>query len=224
MKNLNALIFDMDGVIVDSEKLHMEAEKITCKKFGILAPPEAWESLKGTTAVRFFTTLIDLYGTGEAVLEEVMSYNSSLYLELAKENLELIGGFPEFIKGARERFGKIALATSGRRASQEFVFEKFGLSDYFDSIITGDDLSFGKPHPEPYEKSLSLLGVRPEEAVVIEDSDNGILSAKAAGCRAIGITTTFPREKLEEAGADYVFDSYSDIGAFLLGWPVNLKT
>jgi beta-phosphoglucomutase-like phosphatase (HAD superfamily) len=82
-------------------------------------------------------------------------------------------------------------------------------------LITGKDVVNGKPHPEPYLKAAERLGLLPQVCMVIEDSDNGIKSAKAAGCLAVGITTSFAKERLMQAGADYVVDSFSELASLL---------
>jgi beta-phosphoglucomutase-like phosphatase (HAD superfamily) len=95
--------------------------------------------------------------------------------------------------------------------NQQRIFEIFNLSPYFSTIITGEDIINGKPHPEPYLKTAEKLGVAPANALVIEDSLNGVRSGKAAGCRVIAITTSFPREPLMELQADYVVDSFAEL-------------
>ena len=87
----------------------------------------------------------------------------------------------------------------------------FNLRPFFSTITTGEDIIKGKPHPEPYLKTAEKLGVAPPNALVIEDSVNGVRSGKAAGCRVIAITTTFPRESLMEVQADYVVDSFAEL-------------
>jgi HAD superfamily hydrolase (TIGR01509 family) len=100
----------------------------------------------------------------------------------------------------------VALVSSSPKPIVDIVVQRFELGKYFDRIITGDDVEKGKPDPEPYLKAAKELGVHPEECVVVEDSINGVKSAKAAGMKCIGITNSFPREELERAGADYVID------------------
>jgi beta-phosphoglucomutase-like phosphatase (HAD superfamily) len=91
----------------------------------------------------------------------------------------------------------------------------FNLSPYFSTIITGEDVINGKPHPEPYLKTAEKLGVAPANALVIEESLNGVRSGKGAGCRVIAITTSFPRESLIEIQADYVVDSFAELERLL---------
>jgi beta-phosphoglucomutase-like phosphatase (HAD superfamily) len=91
----------------------------------------------------------------------------------------------------------------------------FNLWPFFSTVITGQDIISGKPHPEPYLKTAEKLGVAPANALVIEDSLNGVRSGKAAGCPVIAITTSFPRELLMELQADYVVDSFAELERLL---------
>jgi beta-phosphoglucomutase-like phosphatase (HAD superfamily) len=91
----------------------------------------------------------------------------------------------------------------------------FGLWPFFSAIVTSHDIVHGKPHPEPYLKTAEKLGVAPANALVIEDSVQGVRSGKAAGCRVAAITTSFPRERLLEVEADYVVDSYAELSELL---------
>jgi len=95
------------------------------------------------------------------------------------------------------------------------IFNKFNLSDYFDVIVTKEEIKNGKPHPEPFLKTASKIEILPENCLVIEDSDNGIIAAKKAGCLVIGITTSLSREKLQEVGADHVVDSFDELEKIL---------
>ncbi len=91
----------------------------------------------------------------------------------------------------------------------------FNLWPFFSTIITGEDIINGKPHPESYLKTVEKLGVAPANALLIENSVNGVRSGKPAGCRVIAITTSFPRERLVELQANYVVDSFAELERLL---------
>jgi beta-phosphoglucomutase len=214
-KNISAIIFDMDGVIVDSEKIHFQSEVETCRKFAIMAPAEVWPEYVGCKARHFFSSLQARFGTIEIDIEDLINHNIKLYLELAEEKVELINGVKEFLEYVRKHFEKIGLATSGNKLSQEMVFRKFSLDLFFDFVITGRDIENGKPHPEPYQKAADGLRVYPEKCLVVEDAINGIISAKSAGCLAVGLTSSFPEKELLDAGADCVVETYEELGKIL---------
>lgn len=207
-----ALIFDMDGVLVDSESLHAEAEKQTCNEYQIAIPPATWESFKGKTAHDIFSFIVETYGDKtQHNVAELISYKTNLYLTLAGQKLRLLPGALECLYKARVDFQKLALTTSSKQAIQEMVFTRFNLYPYFDAIVTGDEIQNGKPHPEPYLKTAEKLGIHPSESIVIEDSDNGVLAAKNAGALTIGLATSFPRETLLKIGADYTADTFDEL-------------
>jgi len=215
MHNIEALIFDMDGVITDSEPLQRKAEEITLQHYGIRIPSEEWNYFVGKSAKTIFEYIAQKYTDGSIPATEMMEYKKNTYLTIAPEKITLMKGVKEFLSWCRTKYHAIALTTSSVKAIQEMVFRKFHLDDYFDVIITGDDVLNGKPDPEPYLKTVEKLGEKAQYCIVIEDADNGILSAKKAGCQTIGITTSFPKEKLLAVGADHVFSDFREIQASL---------
>ena len=155
--------------------------------------------------------ILERYGNGEENPLVLAQEKRDRYFELAREGLDLIPGVREFIISCRNRSLLTAVTTSGLGWYQRPFLERLGIDTLFDVIVTGDEVRHGKPHPEPYLLTASRLGCNPAECVVIEDADNGIRSAKAAGCIAIGITTSLPRETLLAAGADYVINGFGEL-------------
>lgn len=211
LKNIKAIIFDMDGVIVDSEPLHMESEKITLSDFQIEAPHSEWDHFKGKTDRDMFGYIVNNFTDGTVSVTELMAHRVKIYLQIAPKRLRMIPGALSFVKKIKQSDKKLALTTSSLKEPQGMAFDKFRLYPYFDIIVTGDEITKGKPDPEPYLKTVKKLGVPAKHCLVIEDSTNGIISAKAAGCIAVGITTSFPKERLQQAGADYVVDSFKEL-------------
>lgn len=211
MTKYQAIIFDMNGVIVDDEPLHLKADIITCKAFNLDVPSEEWPKIKGWKIQEIFTYYIDKYAKQKIDIDKIVKYKIKTYLELAKTEVETVTGVIGFVKLARQIFPKVALATSTIKELQEFVFKKFDLDEYFDIIVTAEDFDQGKPHPDAYLKAVQKLCFLPADCLVIEDSVNGVISGKSAGCTVLAVTTTYPREKLEEAGADFIFDSFQEV-------------
>jgi beta-phosphoglucomutase len=116
----------------------------------------------------------------------------------------------------RGQVGALALVTSSLRQNQEFAFAKFGLAPLFDVVVTAADVTHAKPHPEPYLTAVVRLGIPATDCLVIEDSLHGIASAQAAGCRTIGLATSYRPQVLAEAGADFVCQSYDEVAACIL--------
>lgn len=203
------IIFDMDGVIIDSEPLQVSAEKHVCSNNRLHVPNHEWLTFKGKTHRDIFDYIIRTYGDDSMSVDALIEQKRT-YVKRHLHNVKLIPGILGLLSHLRNfrPAKKIALTTSNVRAIQEMVFDRMHLDMYFDKIVTGDDVKNGKPDPEPYIFTTQQLRARAEQCVVIEDSDNGIRSAKAAGCYAVGITTSFTREHLLVAGADFVVDSH----------------
>lgn len=208
MNAIAAIIFDLDGVLVNSEPLHVQAEHAICRQYGIDAPWSEWQRFKGQTDQAMFAYLVQHFTDGAIAVAELIQAKQAMFAQLLAEELQPIPGALEFIRWAKTRYGKLALTTSSEPQNQQQIFARYGLQPYFDVVITSADIQRGKPHPEPYLKTLAALRLPGERCVVIEDSLAGVQSAKAAGCRVVGLTTSFAREQLWEAGADVVVDHF----------------
>lgn len=216
MNEIKAIIFDMDGVIVDSEPIHEKAAMEVCREFGMDIPKDEWDGLRGKRLEDILSYASRKYGTGNEPIEKMIERKIELYLFCALRDMQSIPGALEFLQKLKAS-GKYtyALTTSGRKVQQDQILKKFGLLDFFEIIITSGDVQNGKPHPEPYLATVEKLKELPENCLVIEDSDNGVLSAKAAGCQVCGITTTFSRERLESVGADMVVSNFEELANVL---------
>ena len=133
----------------------------------------------------------------------------------AAAQVRAVPGALDFIAQVRPAVQGIGLATSSLRANQELAFAQFALAPFFDVVITVEDVQRTKPDPEPYQRAVAALGLPAAECLVIEDSVNGILAAKGAGCPVVGLTTSYPAALLHAAGADQVCESFGEILALL---------
>lgn len=206
-----AIHFDMDGVIADTEALHVQAEQQTCRDHGIAIDTEKWMGFKGQTADAIFTHIVNIYGNGadsRSKINELIDYKTDVVVDLIDSQLRPVDGIFMFIDWAKEKFETVALVTSSNRRVQQRIIGRMGLSDYFDTIVTGDDVQQGKPHPEPYLRSLQMSQTKPEQSVVIEDSKSGIVSATAAGCAVLAIATSHTVDELDQTAARYVASNY----------------
>lgn len=204
-----AIHFDMDGVIADTELLHMAAEQQACRDYDINYDPACWAGFKGMTARAVFGYLLEEYGDPQKhTVEELIDHKTNIFLELAQTKLEPIDGALDFLQWARDNHETMALVTSSNRRVQECIIGSFGIGHYFDSIVTGDDIVNGKPHPEPYLCSLKKTGALAEHSVVIEDSMSGIKSALAARCSVLAIATSHSVDELKSALPTMIAKNY----------------
>jgi beta-phosphoglucomutase len=218
INRFKAIIFDLDGVIINSEELHAKAKKIILNRFGIEYPAGIFNDFKGRPDLAFWEHVSVVLSKGKYKTVELDAAKRKVFFSLFSD-LHPVPGALDFVNKARSMFGSTALVTSAANADLMASEEKFGLKKWFDVIQTGDDTQNHKPHPEPYQKALEKLHVKPSDTVVIEDSPNGVNAAKAAGCFVLGITTGFSGTELAEAGADGVFESFDAITRFLTGPP-----
>jgi HAD superfamily hydrolase (TIGR01509 family) len=214
---LPAIIFDMDGVITDTESLHKEAELRVLAELGVAVPEEEWVHFKGQTEMDIFGGLFARHAPErEFNLPEIIERKTEIYLELGAKGLPTVPGAVDFIRDTKQYFEHTALATSSNEGVQRATFDQHELWPYFDQVVTGDLVTNGKPDPEIYALACERLGLDPASCWVIEDSDNGVRSATAAGCAVIGITTSFPVNYLTECGAKLVVDHYDQLRAHLV--------
>ena len=182
---LKGVIFDMDGVIVDSEPIHVEIEKELLERFGGKMNDEEHASFIGTTDAHMWSILKEKYNLKPSV-KEIINMKREMFLN-SIDKIELIDGVLDFIKGLHERGYKLGLASSNNRKSVMAIVEKFHLDKYIDVIMSGEDVNNGKPNPEIFLKTAKMMNLKPASCIVIEDAENGVRAAKAAKMKCIVI-------------------------------------
>ena len=203
----------MDGVIIDSEPLWEKSEFILLRQKGFAGNQayreEYRKKVMGLNQKDSVKLLKETFGLDESP-EEILSARLEILLELYEKELRLIEGIPEILETLDQKHIETALASGSPMKVIEFVLRKFSLSDNFRIKVSGDCIENGKPHPDIYLETARLLGVSPEECVAIEDSINGIVSAKKAGMRCIAVPD--PRIAAEDyPQADIFRKSISEI-------------
>lgn len=204
----------MDGVLVDSEPLHEKAQQLVYQQFGLGIPQSLSSTFKGWSEERVFGYIADHFGTGSATIEDLIHAKHKAFANLSDE-LELIPGAMDLLHMLHQEAVPMGLVTSATKSDQERTFTKFGLTHFFSSVITVEDVHKPKPDPQPYLSAASNLNLPPTNCVVVEDSKYGVISATHAGCHVVGLTTTFPYHILNDAGAHAIFNSMSEIHAYL---------
>ena len=179
---LKGIIFDMDGVLINSEPFHYQVWKEALKKRGITLDYEIYKPCIGSTVQVLMQILHEHYGVDEK--------DDSLPLEVKSLKQEMIEkqGYPPlipYVKDMLERFHEagyqMAVASSSPQAYIENVTSYWGISPYFQVLVSGEHVEHPKPAPDIFLKTADILGLLPEECLVIEDSENGCRAAKAAG-------------------------------------------
>jgi len=181
------VIFDMDGVVVDSEPMTIRSYLQAFREYGVQVSAEEYIRRVVVAGCRVSRLFRD-HGDG-AKWPAVFARKNDIYRELVREEMRMMPGALELLKELRKSVVPCALATSASRATMSIVFERFGLDRYFDETVTLDEVGNHKPHPDCFLRAAELLGLPPERCVVIEDAPKGILAAKAAGARCLAVPT-----------------------------------
>jgi beta-phosphoglucomutase len=209
MPELLAVIFDMDGVLIDSEPVARRMISVLISEAGLSLTPDEYEQCKGMTGKEFWTLLIDRYDLPESVefYREKMKAESSMYgPELAAV------GVRDLLELLHESDILLAVGTSSSRPRMEIVLNTLDIGGYFGATVSGDDITQSKPSPAVFLQAAELLGCKSEHCLVIEDSTRGIIAAKAAGMTAVGYTGLgATAESLSDA--DVVLESFIGVTA-----------
>lgn len=188
-------LFDMDGVIVDTNPTHKIALRQFCKAHGHdLTEQQLRDKIYGRTNRDWIPAVF-----GNISPQQVKAYadeKEALFRDLYIKEIKPLDGLIKFLEQLKRDGLPCAIATSAPRENVDFVLEHTGIGEYFSAILDESFVTTGKPHPEIYLKTAAALGFKPEDCLVIEDSISGVESGKAAGCKVLGITTTHTAEEL----------------------------
>ena len=213
---IKAVLFDMDGVLVDSEQYISQAGVEMFKEKGYDVKPEDFTPFTGMGENRFLGGVAEKYGIPFDV-EKDKARAYAIYGELVKGKLEALEGVHEFILKCRGKNLKMAVATSADEVKMKINLRETGLKeDSFDALVNGLDVEKRKPDPAIYLKAAKLVGVEPSACLVVEDAVSGVKSAKAAGCRCLALTTSFSADELD--GADWIASNLGTAPEECLNW------
>lgn len=209
---ITAVIFDLDGTLIDSTDAIVESFFHTCDTLGLPRPPRdnIVRSIGHTLPDQF--RLITDHDPHECV-----RVYRAYYGQVACAKTTAMPGAAESVRRLREAGLRLGFATSKKRVFAELILDHLGMMDAFDAGIGPDDVTHPKPHPEAILKSLDRLGVAPEQAVVVGDTSFDVLAARAAGVRCLCVTTGYnTRQELLALNPEAVFDSLSELTEYIL--------
>ena len=208
---MKAFLFDMDGVLIDSEPIHTRVKRETLLHFGLDAEID-FSAYMGRTSKILFSDAIEKAGRMELTPSMLADYKHERYLDILKNDdaIHPIEGARELLLHLSEEHIPMALASSYARQVIEAVLDKFGFRQYFDSVLSGADLPASKPDPAVYRISAERLGEKPSCCVVLEDAASGVAAAKAAGMRCIAFRNPNSGEQ-DLSRADWIVDSLKEI-------------
>ena len=202
-----AIIFDLDGVVVDSEPISCAVAEEIMREFGVPEGAVDKDVFIGRSDKDF---LIEVNKNYNLTIDpnEYSDKRKKRYFEEAKGNLKAFSGIKKFINEIKESDILFAIASSGSKKKVHFQLKEIGLENIFPVIINSDDVHKSKPHPQIYLIAAKRLGVKPEECIAVEDALTGLESAKCAGMKTIAVATSFPKERLN---ADLVLESPKEL-------------
>ncbi len=211
---VTTVIFDMNGVITDDEGLHERATQKTFEKVGLIVTPEIYRNYcLGRTDASAFVDLAHDFHLKNHEVTSLITHKSILYQDLIADNLQVYPGVVTLIEKLYQKY-TLALTTSSTFEEVQTVVNQMEIENRFKIIVSSNDVKHGKPYPEPYLLTAEKLGVSCENCAVIEDSENGVRSAVAAGMKCIAITNTESGDKLMDAHC--IIDDYQEITDELL--------
>jgi HAD superfamily hydrolase (TIGR01509 family) len=214
---IKAVLFDMDGVLADSEEFICEAAMKMFEEKGLIVKPEDFLPFVGAGENRYLGGVAEAYGFDLGGIDEAKARTYAIYGEIIVGRLKELPGAAAFVRECRNKGLKTALATSADKDKMNYTMDEIGLSlDHFDACVNGLDVERKKPFPDIYQMAAQLLGEDPRDCLVVEDAVNGVQAARAAGARCLALTSSFTRKELE--GADWFAPDLSEVPADVLKW------
>lgn len=205
---IEGVIFDMDGVLVDTERFICEAAVKMFAEKGAIVSPDDFLDFVGMGENRYLGGVAEKYGV-TLDLGRDKSRTYQIYGEIVQGRIEPLPGVLDFLDRCKRLGLKTAVATSADRTKMEINLREMGLSERsFDVCVNGLEVERKKPHPDIFLYAAERIGVPPERCLVVEDAVSGIAAGKAAGCKCLGLTTSFTHEQLTQA--DWISNTLAD--------------
>lgn len=213
---LKGVLFDMDGVLVDSEAYICKAGMMMFKEKGLEVSEEDFKPFIGMGENRYLGGVAEKYNL-EYDIEEIKARTYEIYDGLVKDELQPLSGVVQFIEKCRLKDLKLAVATSADETKMLINLREMGFTeDDFDALINGLMVERKKPDPEIYIKAARAIGLEAKDCLVVEDAVSGVKAAKAAGSKCLAVMSSFKEEDLHEA--DWIVKDLKDVSEEVFNW------
>jgi len=209
-----AVVFDKDGVLADSEWINVRSAFEVFRACGCDLEPGDESAIIGKHPIDYVPLLARRFGIGDADQRRMIDEQDAIYNRIWHEEGRMLDGAREALEAVRDRGLFVGLATSSSRREVEAFLDRFDLASCFDVALSLDDVTRAKPDPEIYFLAARMLGVAPQEMLVVEDSEHGVRAAKAAGADCVAVRT--PQVRPESISvADAHIESLGELTALL---------
>ena len=204
-------IFDWDGVVVDSSKIHQESWNVLAQENGLALPPDHFVQGFGKRNQVIIPEILQ-WTKDPQIIERWSERKESIYRAIAgKYGIPIISGIKTLLLNLQEKQIPCVVGTSTERKNVLLAFRQHNLGSFFHGIVSSEDVTRGKPDPEVFLKANQVIRQKAVDCIVFEDSLHGIEAALAGGMKPVGITTTNSRQSLLKAGAEIVIDEMSEV-------------
>ncbi len=209
---IEAVIFDMDGVIVDNMKVHVLAFAEMCRRYGVAFDLEKFKPMAGRGNNEIMPQFFDAKLIEERGIPSLAAEKEAIYREIYAPDIAPVKGLRQFLEQMRSHGVKCAVGSSGCKENVDFVLDGCHVREYFDVVVNSDMVTRCKPDPEIYLKAVELLGVKASSCIVFEDALAGMEAARRAGIKTVAIATTLPRTEIQaQSDAAMIIDDFSEI-------------
>jgi beta-phosphoglucomutase len=215
--NLKAVIFDFDGVILETSKRLFQGYKKVFDRFGVEYTEKHFNDVYGLKTKEHFRKILldNSINLSNEELDRLVQDRDVYYRKICEADLEALPGVKDLLIELKDNHLKIGLASSTSRGNLEFFLPRLGLDTYFDVVFAGTDVAHGKPDPEIYLKTCDELEIRPNNCVGIEDTEIGVNALLNAGMKAVAVTIT-NRKQYDFSKADIVVNTLNELNVNLL--------
>ena len=213
LNNIDALIFDLDGTMIDSMRVWRDIDNEYIEKYDLVEPEDFHEKMEGLSYTETAEYFLRVFPTLPKTVEDLKAEWFDMALYKYSHEMELKEGLESLLKKVRERGIRIGIGTSNDRRLVEACLKGMGAEELVDTICTSCEVKKGKPAPDVYLKAASNLGVQPEKCLVFEDLPMGILAGKNAGMKVCAVEDWFSAGQIHKKKelADYYIKTYNEI-------------
>ena len=206
---ISAAIFDLDGVVVDSEPLHYLSEKEMLSKRGVNLRRSDIKEIVGRTEMEGIQYLKDRFGLKDSA-KQLYEEKQRIYKRMLRKAVKPRPGLFNLLNSLEDEGMTLAIASSAPRENIDIVLKALGIEDKFRAVVSGDDVERGKPSPDIFLLAAQRIGIKPKNCLAIEDAQNGVEAAKRAGMTCIAVPNQFTQDQ-DFSRADAVVQGLEDI-------------